>query len=77
MQHAGHTLQWGKNAPSGRNYLEVAKKGQTPLRHELRVGVTPLCYSFLRSPRLGVELPVVYGDEDGVIVADRPPARPV
>lgn len=41
-------------------------------RYRIRAGAAPMCYSFLRSPRLGIDLPVIQGDDNGVLFCYNP-----
>jgi WD40 repeat protein len=61
-------LQWQES-----NYfIHCLKQGQIESRYKVRTGVSPMCYGFLRSSRLGLSAPVMVGDDHGGVVCYNP-----
>lgn len=56
----------------GNYYLALLRGGSQVEEYRIRAGATPTCFTLLRSPRLGLETPVILGDDSGGLIVYDP-----
>jgi WD40 repeat protein len=62
----------GVSMCGGAYCLSFNQAGRSYQPFKVRAGAAPTCFTFLRSPKLGLEAPVVFGDDGGALLCYNP-----